>query len=1493
MEKKVVQCGNKGMLRDISISKSNNEFAYHNQNIRITARDSETLLSITNEKGNKPIKLVTKKVLKPCMIYVSGNTIKTQYMLESSVTIWVSCLVGDSISSAKIVLPKGTSTYELDSGITYWLNIQNQQADDHYIYYCKGESIPSGEISVDFSLEGTCLGHAILNDYLVLFLKTDYYDYIYRLEFNEDDNLNVIELYKGNLNFKYDAPIEALSNYESSTLQKVYWVDGINQPRVINIVDFKEYNDTSFDFLLPVENDLYYEVTKQYEGTGYYTAGTIQYFFTYQNKHGQESNIVNMTPLYYVSDKNKGVSPNEVCNCQFNIKLTGYNKDFDYINIYVIHRGSLNNVSAYKVTTLQNEQNGITISYIDNGNNLTYIDPTDLLYKESNKIIASTITAKDNTLFLGNLKTSDIKLDKEVTDLFKSYIGEDGISSLISFEYGYKYKNEIDSDLYPYETQLDYPSNFIKSFKGGEKYRFGIRFKDNLGQESSTYWIGDAINNLYPAITNGYIKRAEAKITLNDNIKNLLISKGYVNAQLLIANPSESDRTVKAQGFICPTMFNFKQRVEDAPFAISSWFTRIKNSSLDCGHYKSPFGNNSSKGEIQGNSESGLSAGYIKGTNVVTYRSWSLEYWKEAAGRDIRIKIWSIKDGEYTLINTKKTGWSASETKAANKTVNILEEYGITNHGINTDTLADLLKDCDVKKQWTIIPGYSREEHQSNNIPTNATDSEVYAYENSSYYAQDNSIVTFHSPEIELTTNNFDNVEYSLRIVGIAPITSVTTDYTIKYENGYFTGDRTLDFNFNAPNTSDNIEGLISYPLYLDLNESYDSDPGGKETYFALYPWHKEGSISKLSEDKAILKSKTIGNLRYSNKTIYCGLNNAKVNDIYPLRIYDYVDSQLISVETQWGNKTYQGNYDYMLTYPSSKGYSILGVQNDQFRNNESIDYEDVKNKINDIAYLCYDPIRIKYKSSKHGVFAFKPVTSNAVNVLPYGDAELLNILPWTKEETSYLGYNINVPSFTDENNLKYVYIAELYVEDNSNAYGGITESALKNNVFIPINDYKDIQNTDYLFGKEGDTYYQRYDTFKTYSEDDNTNNITEIVSVMLETHLNLDGNTSNKRKNTNLVSSKPQDNVYNTAYNQDNNYKASFILDSKYAINTYPQQIVWTKSKNNLEDNDSWTHINTVSALNLDGDKGELRALKRFNNHLIAFQDKAISEILFNSRTQIATTEGLPIEVANSGKVEGKNYITTNYGCLNKWSIVEGSAGLYFVDDLTHNICVLNNGITPLSSTKGFSVWAKENTTNTPWEPLIYNGIRSYYDKTNNDVYFTTKDTSLCYSETLQEFVSFYDYKNVPLMVNLNGKFISYYNNGLWEQNAGEYNSFFGTKYPYYVEYKVCPNAFTDKIYSNVEYRADMWKENSLTDDTFDTLSVHTEYQSGTTSLKDKHKYPNFEKKFRIWRIDIPRDSKNKLNRIRNPWINIKLSKDEPDTEKTILHDVLLYYYE
>jgi hypothetical protein len=100
------------------------------------------------------------------------------------------------------------------------------------------------------TIQGTIIGKAILGEYIVLFTTGDR---IYRLEPIVDFNyktpkLRVKVLFHGNLNFSEEHPIETLAVFETEDIQKVYWVDGINQLRFINIVSDASFNNRSFDF---------------------------------------------------------------------------------------------------------------------------------------------------------------------------------------------------------------------------------------------------------------------------------------------------------------------------------------------------------------------------------------------------------------------------------------------------------------------------------------------------------------------------------------------------------------------------------------------------------------------------------------------------------------------------------------------------------------------------------------------------------------------------------------------------------------------------------------------------------------------------------------------------------------------------------------------------------------------------------------------------------------------------------------------------------------------------------------------------------------------------------------------------------------------------------------------------------------------------------------------------------------------------------------------
>ena len=484
------------------------------------------------------------------------------------------------------------------------------------------------------------------------------------------------------------------------------------------------------------------------------------------------------------------------------------------------------------------------------------------------------------------------------------------------------------------------------------------------------------------------------------------------------------------------------------------------------------------------------------------------------------------------------------------------------------------------------------------------------------------------------------------------------------------------------------------------------------------------------------------------------------------------------------------------------------------------------------------------------------------------------------------------------------VWIGEFYKDFNDyEPYGGTSENALELNVFIPISNPTNI--LECCNGLEGDTYFQRWDSLRTYPiTEEDKQSVVDVVSLMLETHINLDGRSDVTRGRTDISNIRPSNilETNNEVYSQSNNFITSAILDQKFEIPKHVNGYMWSLTKSPTEFIDTWTNINLNSFAELDGDKGALTKIKRWNNKLLAFQERGIAIINFNQQTTISSDAGVPIEISNSGKVTGHYYLSSTQGCKNKWSITESPGGLYFIDSYNKSINLLNEGITSLSMNLLFQDWIEANEKGGLWTPIInsYNGFKSFYDPIHKDVYFVNKKYCLCYNELLQQFVSFYDYQGMDYMHVLGNDIISVHNNSLYKMFGGtDYCNLFEKQRDYYIQYKINTDFNSDKTWTNLEYRADIFNSgniqnipNVITNETFDTLKVWNEYQEGFVR-NNKMKYSDFTKKFRIWRVNIPRDSKDNrgLNRIRNPWIMLELKKDTNTNKRLEFHDLLVKY--
>ena len=1563
------------MNRDTSVSAFNAEFAFENVNLRLATNEGNTMMSWVNEKGTA----------------------------EMSVHI----------------------------ALSPW-NENTEYSD---------------------SLQGTTIGTAVLNHRLVIFTTSEATstsskeDYIYVLEVGEEYSFVGKLLFHGDLGFDTSYPIETLTSYESENIQKVYWTDNINQPRMINIAPYMDsktesYNSGSFDFVQELALQEEVSVTKIF-GTGEFPAGVIQYAFTYYNKYGQESNIFYTTPLQYITYVDRGGSADSKIANAFKILIKNPDTNFDYLRTYSILRtskdatplvkrvrdialngafaenklesstwGFNSNLGTYSDTEiLVSNDRGVTydgvlvaftespsdeswvspntdkgkdasywgaledltyiyvLSYTEypnlvlkivNGSHTSYftwqekpnstakiylglsastgvlvseysylaedgttvydvnnineyssytqkylyfiddglqgdtVDPTELLYKGGEEIKVKTMEQKDNTLFLGNITTTRPYINIQDTILENNGVSKESplaSSNIISKENSRKFTVTSKAP-FTYLNTLDSSNTAYQGaacFKSKEYYRLGVQFQYKNGKWSEPCWIGDAQNTIRPATNenSGYCMVGEFQYEMKLDFANLY-EEGYRRARPVFAVPKISDRTILCQGIGAPTMYRIVDRYsnydedsyktspkEGSLYAQSSWLFRMPV----------PY-NTSVTGYTYGDASNG--GGWV------TYKGKLKSHFDELL----------ITEGENTS-----------------------EDY--------VKVMSPWLRDTEI----------------------------MGTFDDNHSFQVDDHFITFHSPELILD-ESFYSIDFNgcyLSKVGYVSFSNTYGDISIQTSTPTI-GTDAAGFVHRSVITEGGA-ALVSGAFYNDyVVDDLTTDPtyGAYETdhspiNFPVFMWHRNGSLNNdVNRDarSAELLKKKISNYRLGSTTYTTTSYKYTTSDI------QFFSSDEPTIQKVDGH-VYMGNIDTMVTPSSASLYPLIGKPwNDDNRDDFYADsncylslsnlsdstsdagiYEftytkilneknkywawrkhtgDIGDKVKGLANWR-DPISIKYKSTPHIV------------------AKLPSVYTFHSEVNGLFNAGTANPS-SNNNQLPLIELSRSY--DKDTFMGGTSNEALQAATWIPcgpVLSFDDATSSLTLKYKWGDTYFQRFECLKTYPyTTDDKNQVIEIASFMVETRVNIDGRYDRNRAQVSNLNMTPQNfNLVNSVYSQMNNFFSYKILDKSYYENVdYPNNITWTKTKESGADIDLWTNVTLANTLEMDGNKGRITKLVRFNDQLIAFQDKGISQILYNENTQISTTEGVPIEIANSGKVQGKRYYSDTIGCSNKWSVTTTPSGIYFMDNNDKSIYLFNGQLNNLTTAGGFNSWAKENiaSADKQWTPVDFGATVSYYDKLNQDVLFINSDKALAYSEKFNCFTSFYDYGGVPYFCNLDDMGIWIKNHKLWLHQGGEgYCNFFGTNKPFSMTLIANQEPQLDKVFTNLEFRAcvegegtyDTVKDKFSPSLPFDTLEVWDEYQHGILNLSDRNGHDRFthgnadgnaslNRKFRIWRCDIPRDNAavdattesvlsikrfkaRPLDRIRNPWAYMKLSKSAATTgvlSKVEVHDIVATYF-
>jgi len=1547
-----------GMFRDTSEHAFDSKFAYENQNLRITAdpnsssEHTSNMYALTNEKGNK------------------------------YVPIW-------GLDSTGHNRMYGDTHIFNDSGDMWGVPVGQALLNDKWVVFMVDRDKDVFIDGVEREIEDLPIQNTQINN-----LKVDSNDRIYKLWFNNDKMYGDL-LYEGHLNLSTNFPLETLPYYENEQIQKVYWTDGLNQPRFINIEATDEekakWTDTSFDFVSTIEL-LNHKVTITENTTGgMFPAGVVQWYFTYGKQFGPESNIFTQTGLYELKHPDRGAAPDEYTTQSFTIKLTGLDYEhFDSVNIYSVIRTSINGVPNCKLVA-NIKLSGTSFEYVDTNLTGEAVDPTSLFYKGGEPITAYTFEQKENTLFLGNYNITRPYISNQIKDSLRSFAfygyanTKDPSGRYLKTTKGtsFKFTNGVDIvgrkelslftnvtphtigfELEPKGTIIDdfvvdddiredfiHP-NTATYFKKDNYYRVGIQFQHYTGRWSEVVWLGDYLctdsldylvdSNIEDHL-NVYI-RPLGYLNLNSvkSIIESLIHAGYRMVRPVIIYPNISEKVFLGQGVLCNTL---RSSIDTHTVYPDYFFRNVAKSNVQIGTFSAgtycqecvfrqgympvfeSYGQNfliegeGITGPLSYNAVNDLSeVCFIQDGSVVDIYSPDAEF-------DDALKVYSLEN-----VRLSKRG-----------ELEIQSQH--TDVQIQTSTIAEAsigVYDWDTPAQ------------KSNFFRT--WDSTTY-YE---WEGGDKKAPKGFGRDVD-GDKGYDDVTHTNRYLPKTFYPKKLLWNGINTGTQHYTGGYVwADFLRNTSERHDDTLGIdVPTKEAVWMTHSYSF-------IYPVFVWQPSGSIcyDKKKDGSSILKSNKT--LNFFNSSFY----NTEVNQTYNAKciimdtfstekLFDttiyksHVDTSLVHgdayiayADALWGGEadwratnlfagytSWKKRFSYNMTAPSGtlsdkNNYDTLGLTSlpkltSIYERNSGLvpwkgntDEEDYFPWIGDV--------RIDSGDNVHTANTF--VTSVKYKTVPHITA-ILSEWDWNDGEhrlsndtpDNYLG-DSRFPTINGTSKIPVVDIMQDV--ELSTIFGGYSDAIIQRNNFLPCGDTIPICHYEYnqetekmelvpntkieIIWDKGDIHRQHYECLKTYPytlEDENS--VTEVLDVELETYYNLNGRYDTWKGNPQLSTMPSNWNLMNPVYNQKDNFMTYHGLDlSKFSVNNFPNSFTWTLTKSAGDEIDKWTQITLANTLDVDMNRGQITKIIGLQDNLLCFQPKGISQILYNEREQISTASGVPIEIGNSGKVNGTRYLSVLAGCNNKWSMCKSEKGLYWVDDVNKQIMNFTTQVTNLSDALGFHSWINDMASLNIWNPLGFNNFVSYFDPYNEDVVFYYKNNALSFSEQLNCFDTFLPYRFVPYYMAFHNSAFTLSDRDsdgkdtykVWEHFKGDYNYFyvhdvniydsenplllkckgmyedsektkptdFGYE-PYWTTLLVNPDMPYDKVFNNMDMRTDMWsKDGKLLEDTFSHIEVWNEFQWNKSQLIRQVDIPKIhlpaqhsilKKKFRVWYTNIPRD--------------------------------------
>jgi hypothetical protein len=236
------------------------------------------------------------------------------------------------------------------------------------------------------------------------------------------------------LNFSTAYPIKAISRYETPNIQKVYFTDGYNSLRYIDIgknltltgevYPISSYMATyMFEFLpefIPTTPKL-----KDIVG-GHLMSGMVQYSYQLYKVNGAETAFSPASAMIHIVTANdfglstlvyKGDAESIETGKGVKLSIDNQNEGYNRLRLVRIHYATLNAIPTITVCNeIEINSYPDTISVIDVGDTITSLTLDEFNISSTELFVCEDITTKDNRLFAANIKKLDFRSNQSIED---------------------------------------------------------------------------------------------------------------------------------------------------------------------------------------------------------------------------------------------------------------------------------------------------------------------------------------------------------------------------------------------------------------------------------------------------------------------------------------------------------------------------------------------------------------------------------------------------------------------------------------------------------------------------------------------------------------------------------------------------------------------------------------------------------------------------------------------------------------------------------------------------------------------------------------------------------------------------------------------------------------------------------------------------------------------------------------------------------------------